>query len=325
MASHERTNRTVTLKKTLVSIIIPCYNAESFVGEAIESALSQTWPHIEVIVIDDGSTDGSLNIIKSFGDRVRWKTGPNRGGCAARNSGLELSQGEFVQFLDADDLIKPEKTRLQMEAMPEPTGWMIPSGRETRTVDSPSVTSSWIPPASPTDPVEYVLRHSLTITPLHARADLVAIGGFRQRLHCAQERDLHLRLACHGIKFRIVKESLYIQRVVSGSVSSNTLAVLLQHEDVFLKVEEILREKKQLTPGRQRALAGAWARDGKYLVGRGDRDSAQRFFEKAKELDPRGISDAFEGKSNWLYRLFGPMLAQQFVAAKRRCFKKESR
>ena len=67
---------------TLVSILIPCFNAERWVAQAIESALAQTWPEKEVIVVDDGSTDDSRRIIRSFGDRVRWETGPNRGGNA---------------------------------------------------------------------------------------------------------------------------------------------------------------------------------------------------------------------------------------------------
>ncbi|MGN6552937.1 MAG: glycosyltransferase [Verrucomicrobiota bacterium] len=98
----------------LVSIIIPCYNAEKWVAEAIQSALDQTWPNKEVIVIDDGSTDGSLALIKSFGERIRWETGPNRGGCAARNRGLRLAQGEWIQYLDADDLLHPKKIAVQM-------------------------------------------------------------------------------------------------------------------------------------------------------------------------------------------------------------------
>ena len=93
----------------LVSVLIPCHNNEAFVGEAIESALGQTYPNIEVIVVDDGSTDKSLNVIKSYGDRIKWKSGPNRGACAARNTSFFQSQGEFIQFLDADDLIAADK------------------------------------------------------------------------------------------------------------------------------------------------------------------------------------------------------------------------
>jgi len=89
-----------------ISVIIPCYNAEFWVGRAIESALDQKGVAVEVVVIDDGSTDGSLDVIKSFGDRIRWETGPNRGGCAARNRGIALSRTPYLNFLDADDYIE---------------------------------------------------------------------------------------------------------------------------------------------------------------------------------------------------------------------------
>lgn len=81
------------MMQPLVSIIIPCYNAADYVGEAIESALAQTYSPTEVIVIDDGSTDGSLDLLRSFGDRIRWETGPNRGACTARTRGLALAMG----------------------------------------------------------------------------------------------------------------------------------------------------------------------------------------------------------------------------------------
>lgn len=98
----------------LASIIIPCYNAEKYVAGAIQSALDQKDVRCEVIVIDDGSSDGSLDLIKNFGERIRWETGPNRGGCAARNRGLELARGEWIQFLDADDLMEQNKIAAQV-------------------------------------------------------------------------------------------------------------------------------------------------------------------------------------------------------------------
>lgn len=97
-----------------VSILVPCHNAERWIGEAIESALKQTWFRKEVIVVDDGSTDGSLDIIKRFGDHIRWDTGPNRGGSAARNRLLELAQGEWLQYLDADDYLLAAKIANQL-------------------------------------------------------------------------------------------------------------------------------------------------------------------------------------------------------------------
>ena len=98
----------------LVSVLIPCFNNEPHVGEAIESALAQTHPRIEVIVIDDGSSDGSVGVLESFGQRIAWETGPNRGACVARNRAFALSSGEFIQYLDADDRLRPEKISLQL-------------------------------------------------------------------------------------------------------------------------------------------------------------------------------------------------------------------
>ncbi len=302
----------------LVSIVIPCYNDEAWVADAIESALAQTWPELEVIVIDDGSTDGSVRVIESFSDRIRWETGPNRGGGAARNRGLAMARGEFVQFLDADDLIKPDKTRRQMDAMPTDSGWMVLSGVEAIDTTGRPTSGTWIPAETIGDPVDYVLRNSLMITPLHSRSDLLAAGCFREHLKCSQERDLHLRLACGGIRFASVPEPLYVQRKRADSVSSDSLAVLHRHEDVFLNAEDLLRSSERLTDSRRRTLAFAWARDGRDLVVRGDCESARRYFARALALDAAGAAEAFAGLSSVLYRLLGPLDAQRLVAAKRR-------
>src|SRR3954466_15611284 len=98
----------------LVSILIPCHNAERWIAQAIDSALAQTWPDKEVIVVDDGSTDASAEIIREYGDRIRGESGPNRGGNAARPRLLALSRGEWLQYLDADDYLLPDKIANQM-------------------------------------------------------------------------------------------------------------------------------------------------------------------------------------------------------------------
>jgi len=101
----------------LVSIIIPCYNAEPYLREAILSALNQSHLHCEVVVVDDGSTDGSLEVVRSFGTQVRWSTGTNRGGCSARNLGLDMAKGKYIQFLDADDRISSHKIASQVDLL----------------------------------------------------------------------------------------------------------------------------------------------------------------------------------------------------------------
>lgn len=102
----------------LVSIIIPLYNTENYISEAINSALNQTYENIEILIIDDGSTDGSLKIVKKFqSDRIKIYLQKNKGGAAARNLGLQYTKGRYIQFLDSDDLLKSDKIELQMELL----------------------------------------------------------------------------------------------------------------------------------------------------------------------------------------------------------------
>jgi glycosyltransferase involved in cell wall biosynthesis len=103
-----------------VSVVIPCYNAEAFLHETISSVLQQTHKPMEVLIVDDGSTDNSAAIAESFGGVVRVLRQPNQGESVARNRGIEESKGEWIAFLDADDLWKPEKLEMQLAvAAPE--------------------------------------------------------------------------------------------------------------------------------------------------------------------------------------------------------------
>ena len=98
-----------------VSLIIPCFNNEKYIQTSIESALNQTYPNVEVVVINDGSNDNSLWEIKRFAGRVEIIDQPNQGACSARNAGISIARGEFLKFLDGDDLLKPDVIEKQME------------------------------------------------------------------------------------------------------------------------------------------------------------------------------------------------------------------
>lgn len=101
----------------LVSIVIPAYNAAANITGTIKSALGQTWPRKEIIVVDDGSTDNTLCVAKQFASsEVKVITQEHQGACAARNAGFRACQGEYIQWLDADDLLAPDKIAKQMEA-----------------------------------------------------------------------------------------------------------------------------------------------------------------------------------------------------------------
>lgn len=104
--------------KPLVSVIMPIFNTEKYVAEAIDSVLAQTYAHTELICVDDGSTDGTLAILRSYGDRLTVIESPENGGIgSARNLGLAKASGEFISFIDADDVWKPEKLELQLAAL----------------------------------------------------------------------------------------------------------------------------------------------------------------------------------------------------------------
>lgn len=106
------------MKKPLVSIIIPAYNAAKHIAETIQSAINQTWTNKEIIVIDDGSTDETLKIIKSFDNQaLKVFQQANKGAAATRNKGLSEAKGEFIQFLDADDILSADKIEKQVLAI----------------------------------------------------------------------------------------------------------------------------------------------------------------------------------------------------------------
>lgn len=100
--------------RPLVTAVIPVYNGERYLREAMDSVLEQDYPRLELLVIDDGSTDGSAGIVRSYGDRVRYHHQPNAGLSAAQNAGVAQARGTFIAFLDCDDLWVPRKISLQM-------------------------------------------------------------------------------------------------------------------------------------------------------------------------------------------------------------------
>jgi hypothetical protein len=217
----------------LVSIVVPCYNAERWLAAALDSALSQTWPSVEVIVVDDGSSDGSLALAQGYGERVRTDSGPNRGPAGARNRGLELATGRWVQFLDSDDLLLPRKIEdaLLVAERPQdiPFSELLPFGRPPPS--RASRLGAWLAappvPFDPARPVVTALTYEIqTSQPLFPAALLRQVGGFRSELRWLEDIDLNLRLVLAGASY-----------VPVGSVG-----VLL---------------RDHATPGRQRLAPGA--------------------------------------------------------------------
>lgn len=272
----------------LTSIIIPCYNAEAWVGEAIESALGQTYRPFEVIVIDDGSTDESLEVIRSFGDAIRWEAGPNRGASAARNRGVELARGELIQFLDADDVLHRDKLARQVpfaiENKPAVTycDYERCKRGESELVKIPY--KDWRQP----DPVVFIVRTSCMTTPapLHWKAVLQEVGGFREDLRCSDDYELHMRLACRGFRFVRLPEILYTVRKTPGGLTSDRLRVVDSSLQARCSIMASLEAAGELTAIRRLAFAEMLAKTARKCFDRGLEEQGKRCFEEACQAHP---------------------------------------
>jgi len=100
--------------KPLVSILIPAFNAEETIAATIQSAISQSWHPKEIIVVDDGSTDKTAQVARSFGSRIKFVSASNQGASAARNRAFSLCSGDYIQWLDADDELQQDKIERQL-------------------------------------------------------------------------------------------------------------------------------------------------------------------------------------------------------------------
>ncbi len=205
----------------LVSILIPCYNAAEYLAIAVDSALGQSYGNTEIVILDDGSTDGSRDVMESYAafEQIRCEYGPNRGGNAARNRLIDLAKGEYVQFLDADDFLDPKKIEVQVSQLK--AGFDVVFSAYARVWPDGQEVIELSYPEGRID--RYFINNSvITISPLHRRRDLLRVGGFDESLLCCQEYELHFRLARQVWKnVAYINEPLCFHRQVVGSVSSD--------------------------------------------------------------------------------------------------------
>lgn len=184
-----------------VSVVIPCYNVERHIEGALRSVLTQTHHDLDVCVIDDGSTDGTRERLaaleKVLPGKFQWRTGPNVGACAARNKGLALTTGDYVQFLDADDMLLPEKIAGQVALLgtadrPE----LIVGGY--RNVRAGGSTEDVFP--DPESPWMGLIRTRLGTTSacLWQREAIARIGGWNEALRSSQDYELAFRIMRGG-------------------------------------------------------------------------------------------------------------------------------
>jgi glycosyltransferase involved in cell wall biosynthesis len=304
----------------LVSILIPAYNAESSLADTLESALAQTWPHKEIIVVDDGSRDRTLEVANSFVFRgVIVHSQSNQGAAAARNKAFSLSQGQYILWLDSDDLLSSDKIALQVAALgSSPSsrtllscGWAYFMYRphKARFVATPL----W----SDLSPAEWLFRkleinlHMQTATWLVSRELTEAAGPWDTRLLGDDDGEYFCRvlLASDGVRF-VPGAKVYYRRSL-GSLSfigrsdrkmESQFLSMKMHIGYLRSLEDSSRVRSACVKYLQRYLLYFYPERS---------DIVREAQELAASLGGQLATPSLPWKYNWIQKLFGWNLAKR--------------
>jgi glycosyltransferase involved in cell wall biosynthesis len=268
--------------RDLVSVIIPAHNAADYLADTIASALDQTYAPIEVVVVNDGSTDATATVAQGFGDRIVYVEQANAGPAAARNAALEVATGQLVALLDADDLWKPERVERCVAILERrPEIGMVTTDAFLIENDVPTTKRSYIDrrkypfPAREDGQLDEIARRNFLFVGVVFRRVLVdRCGGFDERIWGAEDYDLWARFLLTDTRAAFINEPLGYYRRRTGSVSASPR----QWGEHLFVLEKHL-------PELWRRGARGRARDAyeiaQNLAARGDRRGAARFFAHA--------------------------------------------
>lgn len=280
----------------MISVVVPAYNAERFIARTLHSVVRQTYPHIEVAVVDDGSSDGTAAVVRQMGAtdrRIKLFTAPHRGVSAARNLGIAMTGGPFVAPIDADDLWHPDKLARQMDLMrraPPGTGvvycWAAGIDENDRTV-----LPVWNRSRAEGDVLHDIVTTGILSngsTPLIRREAIELVGGYDEGLDLCEDWKFYTALA--GVcRFAVIPECLTGYRLRSDSASSRVGAMDAAIEQVTRWIrsnwphipEHVFREREYTVNAYLAFLS----------VRVGDYRSATRYLLRACKVKPAALVD----------------------------------
>lgn len=308
-----------------MSVVMPCRNAERFLRATLDAILAQTYPNVEICVADDGSTDGSRDILRSYEPRVKWAQSRGRGQSAAVNAALAMSRGELVNFHDADDLMAPEKIARQVEAASANPGTVIYGpwrlvwmrGSEVERIDERQ--------AKPIPAGEDMLDMQLRgwFCPAHSylwpRSVVESLGGWDESLYADKDADFAMRALVAGARFAYCPDSWvdYVQHGGPRASIRRTAAALRARARVVRKITRLLEGRGDLDRYRD-AIAWRyddWVRDHWETC----RSTAAWCAREARRVSGKPPA---VGRLHYrlVYRLLGVAAAEGLAAAKRRVF-----
>lgn len=225
-------------------MIIPCFNAEKYLSECLDSVISQTHLDLQIICIDDGSTDLTGVILKQYqqkDSRINVLTSHNQGAPAARNLGLSVAEGVFIQFLDADDILVGEKIEKQLAFFMKDVDIVVSDWiRMDENLETTLERNTFEDIGS--NPLSVAIRKIITTAnPLYRKSAVIGIGGYSCDLTAAQDWDFHIRLVLEGYSICYAPGFLFISRKVPGSISSNWIKVCFQACKVIKRFKNKIR------------------------------------------------------------------------------------
>ena len=243
-----------------IAVIIPTYNSMKHFKETIESVLNQTLPPDEILVNDDGSTDGTPDFAESYGPPIRVFRRANQRQAASRNFAATQTQCEWLAFLDHDDLWKPNKLERQMEELiRNPAADLCYCGRISFDEDNGSFRPGNVFAVPPARDIRRALYVNTTFMPgsvLIRRTTYLAFGGFNPSIKLVEDWDLWLRLLHAGVQFAACEEPLLSMRIHVGNQSNNAIAALEEQKEIYrrLVLPHLPRATRWLT--HQRSQSG---------------------------------------------------------------------
>jgi hypothetical protein len=275
-----------------VSVIIPAYNTAKYIGETLESVFGQTYQDFEVIVVNDGSpdTDALETVLGNYLDRIVYLKQENRGLGAARNLGLRVAQGEYVAFLDSDDMWLPEYLACQMKMFDErPAPDMVSADTELfgDTVDAGKSFWELYPPQGPAT-LKTLLTRDCAIFPsctVARRQVIFEAGLFDEDFRAVADFDVFLRVAYGGARLALQRKVLARRRVHGDALTAGEVTIQRAEVRVLDKLERTLQLPPDILLALQQRRAHTQAcldlAEGKRYLDVGDIDSARDSFQKA--------------------------------------------
>jgi glycosyltransferase involved in cell wall biosynthesis len=304
----------------LVSVVIPTFNYAHFVGEAVRSVLSQTYAPVEIIVVDDGSTDNTRETIAHFGERVRYVYQENRGLPGARNAGIREARGEFVAFLDSDDFWTSDaKLALQMAVFAErPALALVHCAANIWLTETDELLpENLCSGKAQGNCYEHLFRvNELNSSTVVARKScLEAVGGFDESFRSCEDWDLWLRLA-RRYEFGHVPQHLVTYRIHGRSMARNRLRMC---ETRFRLIEKAVQADPTLHARLGKRVVAKYLGDlafsaARVNVNEGDLTRGRAFVARALWYDPMDLRKL----EMWASTYLTPTLRSRLARLKKR-------